>query len=422
MQIIPPFTKTTLSTADNLNSAYRDCSKTIISKFPSAMRGKITISRTFANIKGKTLHSLTVVSPPEARDTYTSIRSSGLVLMGKTIFPMGKTTLDRNRPFYPKVFKVKFTNLPYVCSDSEVKSLLALPEGIKHNPYVNRMKVKIDDDVIYNGYAFLNVIADDEKQEELLRNWSYEKKMTNYIEWHGIQISCHIPSIHKCSFCEDNKKPNLGHHKDWCFHFEKHERQRLKVASETTSSASTEFNAPAPNPPSNSTPDDESITNITDTLENLEKQQQLADSNTASLNTEAKTDIVCEGSIEEIIAEESLDFPSANNKQPQENNAPVTELARDAAVKSLFSFHARNESDEKENHPLQTCPTFPSTCRIHQNNCACPKTVKNQNSNGTKPKPSEYLSRSNNPWKKKKQNLEKIQKRFTDRDDPSNSQ
>ena len=124
MQIIPPFTKSMLANTGALNDAYIQCAKSILKEFPQEMQSQITISRTSA-------HTLTVTSPPTVRTQYLSIRSRGLNLLGKTVFPMGKHILYKERSFYPRRYNIKFVNLPYVCSDTETLKLIELPEGIE---------------------------------------------------------------------------------------------------------------------------------------------------------------------------------------------------------------------------------------------------------------------------------------------------
>ena len=90
---------------------------------------------------------------------------------------MGKHILNKERSFYPRRYIIKFVNLPYVCSDTETLKLIELPEGIEHNPTINRLKVNIDGDFIFDGYANLSVTV---FEEEKLRKWSYENKIAEF--------------------------------------------------------------------------------------------------------------------------------------------------------------------------------------------------------------------------------------------------
>ena len=128
MQIIPPFTKSRLANTGALNDANIQCAKSILKELPQKVRSQITISKTFAQVRDKTLHTLTVTSPPTVRTQYNSIRSRGLNLLGKSVFPMGKHILNKERSFYPRRYNIKFVNLPYVCSDTETLNLIELPE------------------------------------------------------------------------------------------------------------------------------------------------------------------------------------------------------------------------------------------------------------------------------------------------------
>ena len=233
MQIIPPFTKSMLANTGSLNDAYIQCAKSILKEFPQEVRSQITISRTFAQIRDKTLHTLTVTSPPTVRTQYHSIRSRGLNLLGKTVFPMGKHNLNKERSFYPRRYNIKLVNLPYVCSDTETLKLIELPEGIEHNPTINRMKVNIDGDFIFDGYATLSVTVHNANEEEKLRKWSYENKIAEFKDWNGLEIKFHVPALHSCSFCEEKSRQYIGHHKDWCFLWQK-EMHKVKMRNRQT--------------------------------------------------------------------------------------------------------------------------------------------------------------------------------------------
>ena len=202
MQIIPPFTKSMLANTESLNDGYIQCAKSILKEFPQEVRSQITISRTFAQIREKTLHKLTVTSPPTVRTQYHSIRSRGLNLLGKTVFPMGKHILNKERNFHPRRYNIKFVNLPYVCSDTETLKLIELPEGIEHNPTLNRMKVYFDGDFIFDGYATLGATVHNANEEEKLRKWSYESKIVEFKDWNGLEIKFHAPTLHSCSFAK----------------------------------------------------------------------------------------------------------------------------------------------------------------------------------------------------------------------------
>ena len=90
IQVIPPFPKSMLSSTRSLNYTYIQCAKPILQEYPQDVGSQITINRTFAQIRAKTLHSLTVTSPPTVRVQYHLIRARGVNFLGKTVFPMGK--------------------------------------------------------------------------------------------------------------------------------------------------------------------------------------------------------------------------------------------------------------------------------------------------------------------------------------------
>ena len=80
----------------------------------------MTISKTITVTKDdRKLHTLTVIVPPEAEQFITSIKSEGIILLNRTVFPMGCFPRShRPKNIYPKLAKTKLSNLPYVCNDA----------------------------------------------------------------------------------------------------------------------------------------------------------------------------------------------------------------------------------------------------------------------------------------------------------------
>ena len=83
------------------------------------------------------------------------------------------------------------------------------------------MKVNIDEDFIFDGYATLSVTVHNANEEEKLRKWPYENKIAEFKDWNGLEIKFHVPALHSCSFCEEKSRQYIGHHKDWCFLWQK---------------------------------------------------------------------------------------------------------------------------------------------------------------------------------------------------------
>ena len=91
--------------------------------------------------------------------------------------------------------------------------MIELPEGIEHSPTISRMKVNIDGDFIFDGYAALGVTVHNANEEEKLRKWSYENKIAKFKDWNGLEIKFHVPALHSCSFCEEKNRQYIRHGK-----------------------------------------------------------------------------------------------------------------------------------------------------------------------------------------------------------------
>ena len=90
------------------------------------------------------------------------------------------------------------------------------------------MKVKIDGDFIFDEYATLGVTVHNANEEEKLRKWSYENKIAEFKDWNGLEIKFRVPALHSSSFCEEKSRQYIGHHKDWCFLWQK-EMHKVKM-------------------------------------------------------------------------------------------------------------------------------------------------------------------------------------------------
>ena len=118
--------------------------------------------------------------------------------------------------FYPKNTNIKFNNLPVICDNVAVKRFFCLPPNIIHDNAIKREKEEYNGEEFFNGKATLSVTVSDSEQETLLRDWSYNARMGEYVMWNNVTIRFLITSLHKCEFCVKHKKLYQGHHADWC--------------------------------------------------------------------------------------------------------------------------------------------------------------------------------------------------------------
>ena len=144
------------------------------------------------------LHTLTVVAPPEEEQFITSIKSEGIILLNRTVFPMGCFSRSRRpKNIYPKLAKIKLSNLPYVCNHIEAKLILQLAEDITRSPIFQRETCIVTEpgQYVYTGRAILEVKIQNEEQEKKLLDWSYKSKMDGFKMWEGVEVSFHILSL-----------------------------------------------------------------------------------------------------------------------------------------------------------------------------------------------------------------------------------
>ena len=219
IKIIPPFSRKNVKPAENLSQAYRSYASDVLKQFPTTMQQKMTISKTITVTKDyRKLHTLTVIAPPEAEQFITSIKSEEIILLNRTVFPMGCFPRShRPKNIYPKLAKIKLSNLPYVCKDIEAKLVLKLPEDIIHSPIFQRETCIVTEpgQYVYTGRAILEVKIQNEKQEKKLTDWSYKSRMDGFKIREGVEISFHIPSLHECQKCKMSGRQEKGYHDDF---------------------------------------------------------------------------------------------------------------------------------------------------------------------------------------------------------------
>ena len=104
-KIIPPFSREIVKSAENLAQAYRSCATDILKQFPTTMQQIMTISKTITVTKDdRKLHTLTFIAPPEAEQFITSIQSEEIILLNRTVFPMGCFPRShRHKNIYKKI-------------------------------------------------------------------------------------------------------------------------------------------------------------------------------------------------------------------------------------------------------------------------------------------------------------------------------
>ena len=230
LKIIPPFNKEHFVTKNTFESASNQCIATILRQFSPEQRTKITLSKTFTIVGTRRLHTFHLVAPTEAASTVERLLSSGIELLGRTMFPQSDS-FERCIPgIYPKFVPIRILQLPSICQDDELSDLLQLPDStqitsVKHNTEV------IDGMNFYNGKvsAMIRVVSKDHEEE--LRQWSIRNHGNGNLQWHDIPIYAFIPALHQCQHCKDNKRPFHGHDIAWCRHARDETQQRTTITT-----------------------------------------------------------------------------------------------------------------------------------------------------------------------------------------------
>ena len=104
------------------------------------MQQIMTISKTVNLTKDdRKLHILTVIATPEAEQFIIIIKSEGIILLNRKVFPMGCFPKShRPKNIYSKIARIKLLKLRYVSNDIEAKLIPQLPEDIIHSPIIQR--------------------------------------------------------------------------------------------------------------------------------------------------------------------------------------------------------------------------------------------------------------------------------------------
>ena len=110
------------------NATFEAASKQSIVDISSSLkpdhRDKITISNAFSAVKEKRLHSLIVIAPIEAQDDLTTMKTEGLQLLEKTIFPTGDQFWRFDTTGIPKTVMLRMNQVPGLCDEEAVLEAL----------------------------------------------------------------------------------------------------------------------------------------------------------------------------------------------------------------------------------------------------------------------------------------------------------
>ena len=219
LRIPVPLRAADFQSREDLDLAFRKGCSPILKRAPNFCQNEVTLSKTFNALGGRNIHTITVVASSDARPYFDEIRTRGIKLLGKIVFPLGHSAfISSNRHnIYPRKVNIKIQNLPIICSDDEAMKLFSFPPEIENIDEIDRRKENVEGVDFYIREAQVKVGVRNEKQLKNLTLWSYDKRTKNEPTLlNGKPVSFHAPSLHKC---EEYKKTRQfqGHHKNWCF-------------------------------------------------------------------------------------------------------------------------------------------------------------------------------------------------------------
>ena len=234
LKIPVPLRAADFQSRKGLDLAFRKGCSAILKRVPIFCQNEVTLSKTFTALGARNNHTITVVASSAARPYFDEIRTRGIELLGKTLFPLGHSAFasSNRHNLYPRKVNIKIQNLPFICSDDEAMKLFRFLPETENIDEIDRRKENVEAVDFYTGEAQVKVGVRNEKQMKNLTRWSYDKRTKNARTlWNGIPASFHAPSLHKCEECKKQTRQFQGHQKDWCFLAR---RERLQMVGKMT--------------------------------------------------------------------------------------------------------------------------------------------------------------------------------------------
>ena len=150
LKIIPPFNKDHFATKETFETASNQCIASILRQFSPQLRTKLTLSKTFTMIGTRRLHTFHLVAPTEASDVFTRLQTNGIEMLGRTVIPQSDSFQRVIPGLYPKHVPVRILQLPSLCQDSELPTILDLPDST-HITSIRRDTDEIDGMHFFTG-------------------------------------------------------------------------------------------------------------------------------------------------------------------------------------------------------------------------------------------------------------------------------
>ena len=201
----------------------------IMAMFEPRNRTKITISRTNIMKNGRYFQILLVTAPAEVEEDISRVKTRGLRIMGRTVFPTGEEYWQHVNSEFPKRLIIRMNNLSAMCEDETVEELMDLPEGIEMADYLKRETQQTDWGPAFSGRAHVPIIVNNKEEQEMMKEWSFQRSYENVAHWNDDPVYMSIPVLHSCSLCESENRRHLGHDAAWCRIYRRPKEQAEQV-------------------------------------------------------------------------------------------------------------------------------------------------------------------------------------------------
>ena len=150
----------------SLDLAFRKRCSAILKRVSIFCQNEVTLSKTFTALGARNIHTIPVVASSAARPYFDEIRTRGIELLGKTVFPLGHSAFAscNRHNLYPRKVNIKIQNLPFICSDDEAMKLISFPPETENIDEIDRRKENVEGVDFYTGEAQVKVGVRKEKQ------------------------------------------------------------------------------------------------------------------------------------------------------------------------------------------------------------------------------------------------------------------
>ena len=262
-----------------------------------------------------------------------------------------------------------------------------------------------------------------------MRIWSKRTKIAGPIDWNGILISSHSPSLHECTFCKEQNLPAVGHDVEWCFKAQKASDEKdtnIKVSDKRHQPTLDEVNDESVLESEDKATENEPQTrqNRKDDAENDDSENEDSENDdNENDNANADTNDVIDEAI--TANEENTTLPHLSTSvQLLFGNAPTNKenvLEKDNECTFTEDFVHTQDHEENDNNLSQALNNFrkqQNLAKLQNTVSKVQKSTVNKNKNRRKTRRISPLSQTS--WRKPNTRNTFTKPKFPDRDGPQN--